>query len=296
MVIGSKGFIGSHVMAFYAKRQEVQVWSCDVVTDYAADNYIQIDATNADFDVVFMERQFDACINCSGAASVPDSFQHTSRDFVLNVLNVQRMLESIRKHQKHCRFLNLSSAAVYGNPSLLPVPESAPLNPLSPYGWHKLYAEQICREYASYFEVPTCSARIFSAYGPRLQKQLFWDWHQKIRNEKHLAILGTGQESRDFIFVEDVVAAINCILEKGDFAGEAINVANGHEVTIRDAASYFQKCYMEKFTCSFTQEFRKGDPLNWMADISILKSMGYQPEFSLEQGLQRYMKWIQTLE
>lgn len=296
IVIGSKGFIGSHVMDFYTQQAGVQVWGCDVVTDYAAGNYFQIDATNADFELPFEEHQYDVCINCSGAASVPDSFQHTSRDFALNVLNVQRILESIRKHQKHCRFLNLSSAAVYGNPASLPVSEDMPLHPLSPYGWHKLYAEQLGSEYHRFFNIPTSSVRIFSAYGPGLKKQLFWDWHKKIKETGELHLLGTGRESRDFIFVTDVVRAIHQVTLRGSFAGEAINVGNGTEISIAGALEVFRQAYQSDFRFTFSHVTREGDPLNWAADTKKLKSLGYVQACSLEEGLKQYISWLRKLE
>jgi len=76
------------------------------------------------------------------------------------------VLEAIRKHSPSCKFISISSAAVYGNPEVLPVSESSKVKPLSPYGWHKHYTEMICGEFYTYFKIPTCSVRIFSAYGP----------------------------------------------------------------------------------------------------------------------------------
>ena len=94
---------------------------------------------------------------------------------MLNVSNVFKQLDAIRKFQPGCKYINLSSAAVYGNPESLPISEDHHLDPISPYGNHKKMAEEVCADFYTNYRIPTCSLRIFSAYGAGLQKQLFWD-------------------------------------------------------------------------------------------------------------------------
>lgn len=291
LIIGNKGFIGTNVYKFYSATPSIEVWGCDVVTDYSSSNYFLVDATNASYEEVFQDTTFDVCVNCSGAASVPDSFVHPSRDFQLNVVNVQRMLEAIRKYQPRCKFVNLSSAAIYGNPSMLPVSESAEVKPLSPYGWNKYYAEQLCDQYFRLFAIPTCSLRIFSAFGPGLHKQIFWDWCRKIKNQSELQMFGTGKESRDFIFIDDLVLAIDCIIRGASFQADVINVASGREVSISHAASEISRLFEGKVHYTFNQQIREGDPLNWLADITKLRSLGYLPRVRFEEGLSRYVQW-----
>lgn len=292
LVVGSKGFIGSHVLGYYNCALDFEVWGADVATDYAAKKYFTIDAVNADFDEVFKQISFDICVNCAGAASVPDSVRSPHRDFQLNTAVVFKLLDSIRRNAPHCKFLNLSSAAVYGNPSRIPVQENAPIKPISPYGWHKYQSEIICREFHEVYGIATCSARIFSAYGVGLQKQLFWDWYQKIMTDKTVEFFGTGLESRDFIYIDDLVHALDQIITNGHFCGEAINVANGEEVFIRDVAESFARILANTFTYHFNGAIRKGDPVNWSADISTLMSLGYVRKVGFEEGLQKYLEWL----
>jgi dTDP-glucose 4,6-dehydratase/UDP-glucose 4-epimerase len=292
LIIGSKGFIGSHCITAFAQANEV--YGCDVVTDYVAYNYFQIDATNADYKEVFKAHQFDVCINCSGAASVPDSFKHTYRDFSLNTLNVVKMLEAIKETQTACKFINLSSAAVYGNPVDLPITEDTPLVPLSPYGLHKKYAEEIVTEYARFFNLPACSLRLFSVFGPGLCKQLFWDLHTKIMQADHITLWGTGNESRDFIYVADVISAIECTIQQAEFKGECINVADGVETSINSVAQLFKELHFKPFDFSFGGEQSPGYPVNWRADVSKLKSFGFSSKVGLKQGLQQYIAWLQA--
>ena len=128
---------------------------------------------------------------------MPDSLKHPYRDFLLNTANVYAILNAIHTHNKACKFINLSSAAVYGNPQILPVVESAQVAPMSPYGRHKVMAEAICREFAEEFGVPTCSLRIFSAFGNGLRKQIFWDMNRKMTGATEATFFGTGEEGGD---------------------------------------------------------------------------------------------------
>jgi UDP-glucose 4-epimerase len=292
LVIGSKGFIGSYCLTTLGLEHEV--WGCDVVTDYESKKYLQIDATTSDFHELFRKNQFDICINCSGAASVPDSFVHPLRDLLLNTFNVAKMLESIKIFNPECKFINLSSAAIYGDPVKLPITESAEPLPLSPYGYHKKYAEDIVKEFALFFKLRTCSLRLFSVYGAGLKKQFFWDLHTKILSSDHIELWGTGNESRDFIYVEDVVNAIICVINNGAFAGECINIANGTEVIIKDVAALFKKTHYKEFTFSFAGVEHEGYPVNWKADIDLLKGMGYQQQVSIEAGVQKYIDWLKA--
>lgn len=290
LVIGSKGFIGSHCVSIMSRIHEV--WGCDVVNDYVDSYYFQIDATNADFKDIFSSHVFDVCINCAGAASVPDSFVSPLKDMSLNALMVMKILDAIRIHCPTCKYINLSSAAVYGNPVELPVKEDMNLAPLSPYGLHKKMSEEIVLAYSRFYQIKTCSLRLFSVFGLGLRKQLFWDFHSKIQKSDHIELWGTGMESRDFIYVEDVVHAISCVISNGRFEGESINVANGIESTIAKAIELFKAYYFKEFSYSFGGQQRMGDPINWRADISLLTSMGYKSEISLETGLKKYIEWL----
>ena len=291
LIIGSMGFIGSHLVRYFDKRHEV--WQCDVVTDYTTPSYMQIDASNSDFNAVFEEQHYDVCVNCSGAASVPDSLRHPYRDFLLNTANVYAILNAIRMHCPACKFINLSSAAVYGNPQTLPVTESASIAPMSPYGRHKAMAEAICKEFSEEFGISTYSLRIFSAFGNGLRKQIFWDMNRKMTDTAEAMFFGTGDETRDFIHIQDIAQAVDLVIKNAAFKGEAINVANGEAITIRDAVNLFARLKGYKGQIVFNDMVREGDPRFWEADIRILKEWGYQQTVTLEQGLKDYIKWAE---
>ena len=294
IIIGSKGFIGSHCVTYFAEQNEL--WQCDIVADTSTPNYFLLDANRPDYDAIFKEEQFDVCINCSGAASVSDSITNPVGDYSLNVTGVMNQLAAIKKYNPKCKYINLSSAAVYGNPSHLPISESHPLQPISPYGEHKKEAEEWCHAFYVNYGIKTCSLRIFSAYGPGLKKQLFWDLYQKSLKSNEVQLYGTGAESRDFIYVTDIVRAIECVILKGTFISEIVNVANGIELSIKEVAQTFYNFYNKEIEASFGGETRKGDPVNWVADISKLKAYGFESKVNINDGLKQYVRWLNAGE
>ncbi len=294
LIIGSKGFIGSHILNYY-KKNSLPVIGCDVVTEYEDQDYYQIDATNANYHFLFEKFEISVCINCSGAASVPLSIINPLKDYTLNTVNVFKILDAIREYQPKCKFINLSSAAIYGNPIRLPIQENFGYSPVSPYGIHKMHAELICKEFFNFYDIQTCSLRIFSAYGEGLRKQLFWDLYQKFSKSNEIVeLFGTGNETRDFIYIDDIIQSISCIQKNADFNGEAINIANGEELTIKSIAELFNQDLGLGKKIVFNNMQKKGDPLNWRADISTIKSYGYKKTVSIEQGIKKFIDWARN--
>lgn len=292
LVVGSGGFIGSHLASYLADR--VELFTADIVGEPSEHHRI-IPPAGASMGSLIGELLPDVCLNCSGAANVGLSFRDPHLDFQLNAGLVHDLLEAIRTRSPATRLLNLSSAAVYGNPQTLPIEEDAPLLPISPYGWHKFMAENLCREYNRCFDIQTISLRPFSVFGPRLRKQLFWDIFQKSRKSQVIVCPGTGDETRDFISVADTVQAIVSCIENASFNGQAINVANGQGITVRHAIQTFLSALEWSGDLAFNGEVREGDPLYWTADISRLRALSYSPTLPFETGISELAKWLVNL-
>jgi UDP-glucose 4-epimerase len=235
----------------------------------------------------------DVIINCIGSANVSLSFEDCNADFQSNFLVVQRILELMRKANLNTiKFLNISSAAVYGNPSELPINENTILKPISPYGFHKQMTEILLKEYSTCFNIKTISLRIFSAYGSGQKKLLLWDLHNKFNSTNSLVELyGTGNETRDFIHVEDIAQQILLAIKYAGFNGEAINIANGKEIRIAETVEFYLKYHSNKKEVIFNGEVRLGDPMFWCADISTMKNWGYKQKVSIEDGIAQYIEW-----
>lgn len=293
LIIGSEGFIGKHCSTYFVSLGNI-VHEADVIVQ-KKENYSIIERANSSFDNIFINNQYDICINASGSANVGFSFDKPDIDFELNVINVHKLLVSIRTFNPGCRLINFSSAAVYGNPTRLPIEEEQPKNPVSPYGFHKLQSEYLLKEYHRFFGIGTCNLRIFSAYGPGLKKQLFWDLFQKTKHSGVVTLFGTGNETRDFIYIDDLLLALSAIIEKAPFDGSSYNVAAGVETKISRAADVFFGHLGSDIKPVFSGETKQGDPDNWVADIQKIRELGFHPQTSLEQGLKYTTDWLKNI-
>jgi UDP-glucose 4-epimerase len=292
LIVGCEGFIGNNILNFLQKNN-YEVLGCDLLDiKNSSYPYYKIDRFNPSYFTIIKESQPDVVINAAGSGLVSLSITNPLGDFQANTIDTFNLLEAIRLNTHSCKYLNFSSAAVYGNTSKIPVSEDDSIQPISPYGWHKYYSELICKEYFQLHHIKTLSVRPFSVYGPGLKKQLFWDMYQKTQNSKEITLFGTGKESRDFIFIEDFVKVIGIIFEKADFDGGVINIANGEETTIAEAASIFYSNLPFNGVFSFNGAIKEGDPVNWRADIRKLSAMGYSSSFSFEEGITQYIQWL----
>lgn len=294
LIIGSKGFVGSHMVSYLRRLAENIVIGCDMQRPDGNENYLYYNTSvaGAGLQDVFEQHTPDVCINAGGNGSVPISITNPQLDFESNTLFQFTVLEIIRHTVPNCKYIHLSSAAVYGNSQVLPISSSDVCIPLSPYGWHKLQAEMVCKEYATLYNIPTISLRIFSVYGPNLRKQLFWDTYQKSKTQNPITLFGTGQESRDFIFIDDLTVAIDLIITKADLNGGSINVSSGTETTIAEAITLFVGAIGETKEVIYNGVTKPGDPLNWRADISPLKALGFLPKTELNEGLNKTVQWL----
>jgi UDP-glucose 4-epimerase len=279
-IIGEKSFIGNSLHADLRDLFDFQTV------------LIEVERGQNKFD--FIDSSFHILINCIGSANVGFSYENPACDLESNFIMVRNILEYLRENNLfHIKFINLSSAAVYGNPSVMPVTEKSSLYPISPYGYHKFMSEILLKEYHHCFKLNTLSLRIFSAYGNGQEKLLLWDLHRKIQHTTGSVILyGTGRESRDFIHVTDIAQQIALGINNADFKGESINVANGKEVRISEVVELYRNHYPKNFEYEFNGVVRPGDPLNWCADVSIMKSWGYMQSVHMSLGIENYIKNI----
>jgi len=291
LIIGSEGFIGSHLMDFYSNSKVI---GCHTNPKNVKKNCIYVNREKPDFDSVFRNNKFSICINASGSKGVGFSIENPEADYILNVENTNKILQAIKTYAPNCKFINLSSAAVYGNPKKLPIQESDQTNPISPYGKHKLLAESLTTKFHNEHKLPTCSLRIFSVYGPGLKKQLLWDVYNKIINspDNSISLYGTGLESRDYIFIDDLVNAIDLITKKGNFEGSVYNVANGIEIKIEEITKLLVSKLKSDIQINFTGEVKEGNPLNWLSNIDKLKALGYKNKTSISEGINQYVLWL----
>ncbi|MFN2577935.1 MAG: NAD-dependent epimerase/dehydratase family protein [Pyrinomonadaceae bacterium] len=280
LITGSSGFIGGSLGRYAARCGHTvmgtgrsagpgEEWPGDYVRGYGTAGKLSDIIANFDPDVLF---------HAAGTASVGASLLDPAADFQGSVSLSADTLEAVRCSGKNPLIFIPSSAAVYGNPASLPVREDAAINPISPYGFHKAMCEMLARESAECFGLRVLVCRLFSVFGVNQRRLLIWElFRQLIGDSEVLWLEGTGSESRDFLHVDDVAAAVFHLAEalldtpRGYF--EIANVASGEETRVAEIARHTRDIVApgKELRCRGTA--RPGDPRNWCGDISKLRSL-----------------------
>lgn len=298
LITGCNGFIGSHLVNFYCSNG-YEVFGIDIRINKANTSsckLMEYDLQNIEMSTVYKKIAPDIFIHCAGNASVGRSFEYPEMDFDSNVGVLYKTLSSLDKANINPKFIFLSTAAVYGNPKELPISEESATDPISPYGLHKKMCEDLCQYYRVVKSRKISVVRIFSAYGEGLKKQILWDMYNKYNTNGCIELFGTGNETRDFINIKDLIQAIDLIV-KNEESNFVYNVANGEETSIKKLGlEYANILEIDANKIIFNGEVKKGDPLNWRADITELQKLGYKQSTNLSEGLKNYMDWLKKID
>lgn len=287
LIVGGGGFLASHIQMHYRSLGWRVVEVGRRATANGSDGLHSWTVPHPEFAGLLTREKPDICVNAAGRASVSDSIQDPRQDFEASVDLNSYLLDLLRLSSPNTTYIHLSSAAVYGNPSKLPVREDAPVAPISPYGWHKYLSELVLLEYARQFGIRTASLRIFSAYGAMLRRQVVWELATRLASspKEALVVQGLGSDSRDFIHGSDVARAVQFVSARGALAGETYNVASGAETSMSTLASLILQVSGRTVPISFDAQQRIGSPNRWHADISALADLGFSPLETLESGV-----------
>lgn len=184
-----------------------------------------------------------------------------------------------------------SSASVYGAVQKLPITETDPLNPASPYGVHKRHAEELCMSYAQHFGIAVSVVRLFSVYGAGLRKQLLWDASQKIMRREN-NFFGTGAEVRDWLHVEDAANLLIVAASHASALCPVVNGGSGTGVAVREILVELVSALGGDDAPVFSGITRSGDPLGYVADISRACALGWLPRTPWQDGVREYAAWF----
>lgn len=294
LITGITGFLGRYVARHFRSENWRVVGTGSRCGEGPRDcnEYLEMRLPDVRLGDWLREESPDVCIHCAGKSSVPHSLTQPQEDFQNNVSLTFDLLDTLRRTNPKCRFILLSSAAVYGEPDGLPIKEAQRLRPLSPYGYHKRQAELICEEFARLHGMSTLSARIFSAYGSGLRRQVIWEICEQYLKRGNLLLKGTGEESRDFIHAKDVAQGLAILAERAPGLGEVYNLATGVETPISKVANLLADKLGQINLPVFDGSVRLGDPLHWRADIAAISALGFAPEIEIEQGLSETAEWV----
>lgn len=299
-VTGGAGFLGSHLTeALVARGDKVSV-----IDDFSTG---EIDNLASCVDRVEMRRMSllddglktvlvkdkpGVIYHLAGDALVSRSVADPLGDCERNMLATLKLLEAVRAESPESKVLFASTGAVYGDNAVKPFKEDDTLLPISPYAVAKLASERYCYAYARTFGLRTCSLRLFSVYGPRQRKQVVYDLIRKLHAaQDEIEVYGDGSQERDFSHAANIVDAFVVAAQSAPFQGEAINVAGDEIVTIRALIEQLCALMGRSQRIQYTGQRRPGDSQRWIADTSLLRTMGFTPRVQLAAGLRDTIDW-----
>ena len=304
LVTGGAGFIGSHIVEELLRRGV----SVRVLDNFSSGKRENLAALRGDLEILEQDLRDEAAVKAAtrdvelifhlaAFISVPQSMLDPQECFETNVAGTLRLLEAAR--QAGVRKVVLSSStAVYGNPDHFPTDEDTPLRPLSPYALSKQVNELYGRLYTQTFKLPVTALRYFNVYGPRQRPDSAYAaaisifTRQLVRGQA-ITIYGDGKQSRDFIFVKDVVNA-NLLAAESEAAGEVFNICTGYETTLLDLLETLSEISPRQPEVRF-EAARPGDIYRSKGSPKKAAEMlGFRAGTSLAEGLAETVEWMKN--
>ncbi len=300
LVTGGAGFIGSHIVEELVLLDH-KVTVIDDLSSGNLENISQFDKEHVEFikmDIrdeqaiakLFNDKMFDVVFHQAAIASVHKSI--TEKEYTKSV-NVQGT-ENIFKNAVRTgvdKVIFASSAAVYGDDPTLPKNEFMQLRPVSPYGEHKMINEDMALIYSEKASTQFLGLRYFNVYGERQNPSSEYSgvisiFQNKISKGEDVVVHGDGDQTRDFVYIKDVVTAnIMMMMSYQDYS--VYNVGTGRQNSVNDLVSSFKEIYAKDVKAVYLPA-REGDIRFSIADISRIKNdFSYFPRYNLQQGLSR---------
>jgi UDP-glucose 4-epimerase len=300
-VTGGAGFIGSNLVRKIVENNQViivdnlstgKLDNIKNLVDEKKINFIEGSITN----LKLLKKTFknvDYVFHLAAVTSVPKSIKDPIKTNKVNVSGLLNVLIASKENNVE-KVINSSSCAVYGDPIKYPISEKSIASPLSPYAASKLMGESYCQIFSDLYDLQTASLRYFNVYGPRQDPNgdyaaVIPKFINLALSCKDLMIYGNGKQTRDFVFVQDVVNA-NILLAKNNKNG-IFNVGSGKSTSINSLAKIIIKYSKSDVKIRYLQP-RKGDIIKSYADVSKIKNLGYSLEFDLEKGLRQTFDWF----
>jgi len=307
LVTGGAGFIGSHLVDRLLK-EGFEVTVIDNLDTGHLENiarhkdredfhFIKGDIRDLNLVKETM-KNVDAVFHEAALASVSLSVENPLLTNDINVTGTLNLLKA-SSDLNIKRFIYASSAAVYGDTSSPQKREDMTPNPTSPYGVSKLAAENYVKLFHKVYDLETVSLRYFNVYGPRQRFDIQSAYggaitiftNRLLRNMPPI-IYGDGEQTRDFVYIQDVVEANMLALNTKNAAGEILNIGTGTNVSVNEVAEVLKDTMNRKALKNVHADPRPTDIRHGYADISKAKKiLGFDPKFSLKEGLEKLVDW-----
>lgn len=255
--------------------------SCTLVRDTLTDAELVNDLV-AETDVVYHQ---------AAQAGVRKSVEEPAKVNRYNVNGTVNILEASRKHDIQ-RVVVASSSSVYGKPEYLPYDEEHPTTPVSPYGVSKLATEQYARVYSEIYGLPTVSLRYFTVYGPRMRPNMaMTNFVSRCLHGEPPVIYGTGEQTRDFTYVEDIRRVNEQLLTDDGADGEILNIGSTDNIDIQTLAEVIRDEIDPSLDIVYDDP-REGDAEHTHANVSKANDLlGYEPTVDIREGVRKFIDW-----
>ena len=306
LVTGGAGFIGSHLVeALLARGDKVRVLDnfSTGKEENLADFLEQVELIRGDLlneaDLKRAVKGMDNIFHQAAFVSVPQSLEEPDRCFEVNVTGTNRLL-SISRDEGVKRVILASSAAVYGENPTVPLSENINPEPLSPYAASKRIGEIYAHLFTSQLDLDVTALRYFNVYGPRQNPASDYAavipiFIKKLLDEEQPVIYGDGLQSRDFIYVGDVVQANLLAAKSNQAQGQVINICSGQEPNLHNLVGYMAEIFNREIQPTY-QDVRPGDIYRSLGDPSLARELlGFQPGTGLAEGLLITAEWMRTV-
>jgi UDP-glucose 4-epimerase len=308
LVTGAAGFIGSHLTAALLDRGATVV-GLDCFTDYYAralkernleenrlrEGFRLAETAIQSADLPALLDGVTHVFHLAAQAGVRKSWGRDFQSYTVNNVDATQLLLEACVGRPIVRFVHASSSSVYGDRAPIPMREDALPQPVSPYGVTKMAAEQLGYLYHVNYGVPVVAMRYFTVYGPRQRPDMAFHRFIKaaLRGEP-IALYGDGEQTRDFTFVSDAVAATVAAGDRG-VNGRSYNIGGGSRVSMNEVIRLIERIAGHPLTIN-REGAQKGDMRDTYADTSLARQdLGFAPTVSLEEGIRSEYRWLSSI-
>jgi UDP-N-acetylglucosamine/UDP-N-acetyl-alpha-D-glucosaminouronate 4-epimerase len=306
LVTGGAGFIGSHIAsALTANGARVRI-----LDDLSTGHRENIDEIDGDFDFVQGSvadegvlrkalQGVELIFHEAAIPSVPRSVEDPRNSHIASVDGTFSLLLEAR-NQKVKRVVYAASSSAYGDQPTLPKTEDMLPDPLSPYAVAKLVGEYYCQVFTRVYGLETVSLRYFNVFGPRQDPGSQYSgvvsrFISALLRDERPVIYGDGEQSRDFTYIDNVVAANLKAATAAIGVGKVLNVANGDRVTLNELLAELKELTGKPEVTAEYREPRVGDVRHSLADTSLARQfLNYEAKIDLREGLRRTIDWWKT--
>lgn len=299
LVTGGAGFIGSHIVDALCQRGD-DVVVVDLLTGGRQENLsrhavlYREDITSQALDCIFERERPEAVIHQAAQIDVRRSVDDPVGDAHTNILGSIRLLEACRRFRVR-KIVYASSAAAYGDPLTVPVKEDHPALATSPYGLSKYLTEHYLRLYRDLYGIEYTVLRYANVYGPRQdplgEGGVIAVFAHRIARGLGVSIYGDGRQTRDFVYVDDVVRANICALTNPLSDGATINVSHGREMSINELVGVFSELVGRSIDVTYEPE-RPGEvSRSSLCNQRAWDILGWKPTVDIRSGLRRVLDW-----